>query len=95
MSKIMNNLEPANSVINALGGCRPLARQIKSISEGTHKITPSGISRWARSVEGRGTGGKIPVKHWPVLLQVSKQLGVKGKVAVLLKRHTDIALGKS
>ena len=91
--KIANNLEPAHSIVLALGGCRPLARDVASVSKGAHRLSPSTISRWMRAVEGKGTGGRIPVKHWYVLLQVAEIRGNRGKVKRLLKQHTAIALG--
>ena len=92
MIKVIEYMEPATAIVRALGGVRPLAREIATVSN--HKINPSTISRWMRPTGAKGTGGKIPVKHWAAIQRVADKDGKKEEVERLLRSHADIALGR-
>lgn len=61
-------MEPANTIITALGGPSKV-----SLITGVHRVR---VSNWKRAKEKGGTGGLIPFKHAPKLLDEAKKLGV-------------------
>lgn len=61
-------MEPAQSIIAALGGTSEVAR-IAGVSRGR-------VSNWKRSKLEGGTGGTIPFKHVPALLAAARQKGI-------------------
>ncbi len=64
-------MEPAASIIRKLGGERAVAA-----ATGTSYTAPY---RWQHPVERGGTGGSIPGRHIPKLLDLAKQKGVRLK----------------
>jgi len=82
-----HNMEPAHSIIVELGGCRALARAIADHTGGTHKISSSAISRWMRPSHLKGTGGRVPLKHWAVLLQIGESRKKGRVIQALLDQH--------
>lgn len=58
---------PANRVIEAFGGPRALAREIKR--------DHSWVVRW-RKDPPEGTGGLIPARHHRAILNAAKRLGI-------------------
>jgi len=62
-------MEPARTIIDRLGGPTEVSR-----ITGAHRTR---VSNWARPKESGGTGGTIPFKHVPVLLQAAKDKGVE------------------
>lgn len=73
----MPHLSPAKEVVAKLGGVRPAARALQ--------INPSAISRWMMPAVQRGTGGRIPQKHWPAILTFAKKEGIALSVHDLVK----------
>lgn len=65
----MSHCEPANSIIIALGGIRPVA-----IAADTTETT---VRRWRLPVESGGTGGFIPRKKHAALLDLADKMGVE------------------
>lgn len=63
--------EPAYGVIETLGGKPNVAKALG--------MTPSALSRWCQP-HPQGTGGRIPQRHWPELLNLGRQVGVRLKV---------------
>lgn len=61
-------MEPAASIIKTLGGPTAVAEIV-----GVHRTR---VSNWSRPKESGGTGGVIPFKHVPALLQAAKEMGV-------------------
>ena len=59
----IHRLEPAHSVIERLGGKAWLSAQIG--------LDRSSLTRWTMP-RPQGTGGMIPQKHWPALINVGK-----------------------
>lgn len=64
----MKFLSPAEYVIKAFGGVRATARAI-----GRDK---SSVSVWRRSKDKKGTGGLIPHKAQPLILEAAKERGI-------------------
>lgn len=61
-------MEPAASIIAKLGGPGAVAA-----AAGTSYTAPY---RWQHPVEKGGTGGRIPAKHIPVLIDHAKANGI-------------------
>lgn len=59
----IHTLEPAYSVVEKLGGKGHVANQLG--------LATSTLSRWC-SPFPQGTGGVIPQKHWPQLMQMAR-----------------------
>lgn len=68
MRQSTQQLEPAKSIVAALGGVRATAKVCE--------CAPSAVSRWMMPKEKRGTGGKIPQRHWGLLIAVGKKRGL-------------------
>jgi hypothetical protein len=62
-------MEPANTIISKLGG----VEVVKSIT-GVHRTR---VSNWKRPKESGGTGGTIPAKHIPKLLNAARERGIE------------------
>ena len=65
----MSHCEPANSIIIALGGIRPVAAAADT--------TETTVRRWRLPIESGGTGGYIPRKKHAALIDLAEQLGVQ------------------
>jgi hypothetical protein len=65
----MSQLSPAKEVVEKLGGVRATARVLQ--------LNPSAVSRWMMSPKKRGTGGHIPQRHWPAILEYAKKERIK------------------
>lgn len=59
---------PAARVIAAFKGVRETARILN--------ISSSTVSRWQKSKDEGGTGGRVPTKHQAEILRVAKERGV-------------------
>lgn len=74
---VVHTLEPAYSVIEKLGG--------KSAVSEALGLDKSTLSRWCQPRPG-GTGGLIPQRYWPQLMQMARdqrvRIGVKELAAV-------------
>lgn len=62
-------LSPAREVVAALGGVRATARILQ--------LNPSAVSRWMMPAAKRGTGGHVPQRHWPTILEHAKKERIK------------------
>ncbi|MEL6467079.1 MAG: hypothetical protein AAFQ58_19125 [Pseudomonadota bacterium] len=58
-------MEPASTIIKKLGGAAAVAKMA-----GVHVTR---VYMWMRSKDVGGTGGVIPLKHAPVLIEQAKQ----------------------
>lgn len=68
MPKPSPALEPAHSVIEALGGCTYLAQRLG--------LTKGAITLWRSPRKDRtraGNDGIIPLRHWPALKAIAHQ----------------------
>lgn len=70
-----HRLEPAYSVVERLGG--------KTVVSERLKLNKSTLSRWCQRVP-YGTGGMIPQRHWPTLLDMAREAGVSLTVQELI-----------
>jgi hypothetical protein len=61
-------MEPANKILTRLGGPTAVAKFI-----GVHRVT---VSKWQSSRESGGTGGMIPMRQIPRLMDMAKSLGI-------------------
>jgi hypothetical protein len=64
---VIHKLEPAYTLIERLGG--------KSAVAGALNLDKSTLSRWCKPAPG-GTGGLIPQRYWPQLIEMGRQQGV-------------------
>lgn len=71
----VHTLEPAYSVVEKLGGKSAVAQYL-----GVDKST---LSRWCQE-KPTGTGGMIPQRYWPQLLQLARELRVRLEVKELI-----------
>lgn len=62
-------MEPANTIIAALGGPSAVASRI-----GIHRTR---VSKWKAPKDKGGTGGLIPQRHVPDLVKMGRERGVK------------------
>lgn len=76
-------MEPARTIIDRLGG----ATKVASIA-GVHRTR---VSNWARKKEDGGTGGVIPFKHVPALLEAAKKEGIKLSTDDFLPKREVVA----
>ena len=60
-------MEPASSIVRALGGPTNVAK-----IAGVHRTR---VSNWCRPREKGGTGGTIPFKHVPALIEAARSQG--------------------
>lgn len=63
---VIHTLCPAYQIIESLGGKSAVAAEL-----GLDKST---LSRWCKEAPG-GTGGVIPQRYWPQLLQMARRQG--------------------
>ena len=70
----LHTLSPAYPVIESLGGKSSVAAELS--------LSPSTLSRWCQP-HPEGTGGVIPQRYWPTLLQLAKRQKVKLSVSDL------------
>lgn len=68
-------MQPARSVVDLLGGCRAIARELD--------ISPSAVSRWMAPKSRQNLGGRIPQAHWSGLMAMAKKLGAPLTLAQL------------
>lgn len=61
-------MEPAYSIIRKLGGPNIVAE-----IAGVHRTR---VSNWARPKESGGTGGSIPFRHVPALIEAAAAKGI-------------------
>lgn len=61
-------MEPATSIIEKLGGPSKVA--------GIVNVHRTRVSNWKRPKESGGTGGAIPFKHVPALLDAARGMGI-------------------
>lgn len=61
-------MEPAHSIVRKLGGPTKVARIV-----GVHRTR---VSNWARPKKAGGSGGTIPFRHVPTLLDAARAAGV-------------------
>lgn len=71
-------LEPAKTIITAMGGVRATARICG--------CDASAVSRWMMPKERKGSGGLIPKAHWAKLLSHSR----KHKLGVTLSQLANL-----
>lgn len=63
----VHTLDPAHTIIEALGGRTYVAEQLD--------IDRSTISRWCQPHPG-GTGGQIPTRYWKSIIAIGREAGV-------------------
>jgi len=68
----MSQLSPAREVVAKIGGVRATARALQ--------LNPSAVSRWMMPNAKGGTGGLIPQRHWPAILEHAKKEKIKIKL---------------
>ena len=61
-------MEPARSIIQSLGGPNAVAE-----IAGVHRTR---VSNWMRRKDAGGTGGMIPFKHVPALIEAASERGI-------------------
>lgn len=66
-TRIKHSMQPARSVVDMLGGCRAVARELD--------ISPSTVTRWMMPKSRQNLGGRIPQAHWAGLMAMAKRLG--------------------
>jgi|LauGreDrversion4_2_1035121.scaffolds.fasta_scaffold00574_25 hypothetical protein len=72
----MSQLSPAKEIVAKLGGVRATARVLQ--------LNPSAVSRWMMPPKKRGTGGLIPQRHWPAILEHARKERLKLRLADLV-----------
>jgi hypothetical protein len=74
---VIHTLEPAYTVIEKLGGKSAVAQALD--------LDKSTLSRWCQP-SPQGTGGMIPQRYWPQLMQMAREqrvrIGLKELAAV-------------
>lgn len=66
-------LEPARSIIVALGGPAKIAKETK--------VSISTVSRWGKPRRDGGSGGYIPLKRYTALSKIAKDKGISLELA--------------
>lgn len=61
-------LEPAQTIVRKLGG--------PSVVAGIAGVHRTRVSNWMRPKSAGGTGGVIPFKHVPALIEAAKAMGL-------------------
>jgi len=61
-------MSPVDYVIKVFGGVRATARAIGR--------SPTAVSKWRQPTDRGGSGGRVPNKAQPVVLQKAKELGL-------------------
>lgn len=72
----IHRLDPAYTVVERLGGKSQVAEALR--------LDKSTLSRWCQPVPF-GTGGVIPQRHWPQLLQLARKRGVEVSLEELVQ----------
>ena len=72
---VIHKLEPAYTVVEKLGGKSAVAAQLN--------LDKSTLSRWCKPAPG-GTGGIIPQRYWPALIEMARKQGVTINVMELV-----------
>jgi hypothetical protein len=74
---VIHTLEPAYTVIEKLGGKSAVAQALN--------LDKSTLSRWCQP-SPQGTGGLIPQRYWPQLIEMAREqrvrIGIKELAAV-------------
>jgi hypothetical protein len=65
---VVHTLEPAYTVIEKLGGKSAVAQALS--------LDKSTLSRWCQP-SPQGTGGLIPQRYWPQLIEMARELRVR------------------
>ena len=79
---VTGTCEPAASLIRRLGGAHEVARGVRILSishRGDRRdvqLNPSSVLRWAVASDRGGTGGVIPLRHWPAIILLGKEKGI-------------------
>lgn len=68
ISATFAGMEPAASIIKKLGGVEDAARDL-----GVHRTR---VFSWMRDAAAGGTGGRIPQRHFPTILDLSAKRGL-------------------
>jgi hypothetical protein len=71
----IHTMDPAYGVIERLGGKADVAHHLK--------LDKSTLSRWCQP-RPDGTGGQIPQRHWPDLLEMARAKGVTIEIKELV-----------
>lgn len=74
MAYRVNNCEPANSIIEALGGAKSVAKLL-NLSSNTPTYWRSAIFQEANG-NMKGTGGHIPIRYWNRIIAIGKERGI-------------------
>lgn len=77
--------EPANSIIEKLGGINAIAPVVK--------VAPQTVLRWRRPKSAGGTGGTIPIWHVSALMAFAKEKGVDLTADEFIPRHNTSSPG--
>lgn len=86
MRSVVNNCEPANSIINAFGGARSIARLL-NISYNTPSFWRT-ETRIQTSGFLRGNNGYIPSKYWDRIISLGRERGLN--VYIVIPDNKDI-----
>ena len=77
----MCDMEPARHIIQIFGGPNAVAQIV-----GVHRTR---VSNWQRPKHGGGTGGVIPFKHIPKLMEAAKRQGIDLRAEDFLPLSSD------
>ena len=78
MKKIINNIEPANSIIEAFGGAKALAKLLKiSSNSPTYWRCKKYVDNYGKV---KGTNGYIPMKHWKNIIILGRNRGINIRI---------------
>lgn len=89
---VTGTCEPAASLIRRLGGAHEVARGIRQLSISRRgdrrdvQMNPSSVLRWAVASDRGGTGGVIPLSHWPAIILLGKEKGITVTINDLSER---------
>ena len=78
-------MEPASSIIEALGGPNAVAE-----IAGVHRTR---VSNWMRPKDKGGTGGLIPFRHAPLLIEAARRRGISLSADDFLPKEPEPAHG--
>ena len=65
----MRAAQPAAEIVRRLGGKGQLAEDLN--------VTRQAVEYWMTPLSRRGSGGRIPAKYHPLLIELAKQKGVR------------------
>lgn len=65
----IHTLEPAYTVIEKLGGKSAVAEQLG--------LSKAQMTRWCSPSDAGGTGGVIPQRYWPRLMEMAREKRVR------------------